>query len=81
MGLRRFSGTLDAENSEFTVPMKGFNPTMTVYVAGRIDSATGNAAYATFFDPATKELSFYTAAGTKKTSGTIWFELVVMGDL
>lgn len=78
-GLRRFSGTLDPTSSKYIVPMGSFTPVMAVHVAGKIGTADGDAAYACYFDPAAKEIQFYTAAGTKKTSDPIWFELVVMG--
>lgn len=80
MGLKRFSGTLDAADSKFVVPIRGLTPTMAVSVKARVDSSTGNALFA-YFDPATSEIQVYSATGTKKTSGTIWFDLVVMGDL
>ena len=76
-GLRRISGTVDAADSKFTVPVSGFTPTMVVSVS--VIPEEGKAAMA-YYDIATKELLVYTATSTKKTSGTVTFNLILMGN-
>lgn len=83
-GLRRFHGTLEPVEGVYTVPMGSFTPTMavSVFVApedlSAADAEQTKAAMG-YFDVKTGELLVFTATGTKKTTGTVTFDLVVMG--
>lgn len=76
-GLRWIHGTVDAASSKFTVPVSGFTPTMVISVSAIPEE--GKAAMA-YYDIATGELSVFTATSTKKTSGTVTFDLILMGN-
>jgi hypothetical protein len=83
-GLRRFHGTLEPTESKYIVPMGSFTPTMavSVFVAPEdlsADDAVQSKAAMAYFDVKTRELLVFTATSSQKTSGTITFDLVVMG--
>ena len=83
-GLRRFHGTLEPVEGVYTVPMGSFTPTMavSVFVAPEdlsAEDAEQSSAAVGYFDVKTKELLVFANLGSKKTSGTVTFDLVVMG--
>lgn len=83
-GLRRFSGVVvPNSSSKYIIPMGSFTPTMVVSLAVfpeevAADSAPSKAAWG-YFNVATGELTVWTATSTKKTSGNVTVDLVVMG--
>lgn len=83
-GLMRFHGTLDPVEGVYTVPMGSFTPTMavSVFVAPEdlsAEDAEQSKAAMGYFDVKTKALLVFTTTSDKKTSGTVTFDLVVMG--